>query len=120
MITQHLSKDLGYGNRRLTAKHLKIGDIVERHLQNDDVVLFNRQPSLHRISIMAMRAKVDKWHTLRFNECACTPFNADFDGDEMNIHLPQTLEARAEAKEIMGIVQNLRTIKSGESLVSLL
>lgn len=67
-----------------------------------------------------MRARVDKWHTLRFNECACTPFNADFDGDEMNIHLPQTLEARAEAREIMGIVHNLRTIKSGESLVSLL
>lgn len=38
--------------------------------------------------MMAFRARVDKWHTLRFNECVCTPFNADFDGDEMNIHLP--------------------------------
>lgn len=69
---------------------------------------------------MGFKAKIDKWHTLRFNECACTPFNADFDGDEMNIHAPQTLEARAEALEVMSIVQNLRTVKSGESLVSLL
>lgn len=52
---------------------------------------------------MAFRARIDKWNTLRFNECACTPFNADFDGDEMNIHAPQTVEARAEALTIMGI-----------------
>jgi DNA-directed RNA polymerase III subunit RPC1 len=67
---------------------LKIGDIVERHLRDDDIVLFNRQPSLHRLSIMAHRAKVMTWKTLRFNESVCTPYNADFDGDEMNIHVP--------------------------------
>lgn len=69
---------------------------------------------------MAFRARVEKWNTLRFNECACTPFNADFDGDEMNIHAPQTVEARAEALTLMGITRNLQTIKSGECLVSLL
>jgi DNA-directed RNA polymerase III subunit RPC1 len=68
----------------------QVGDIVERHCNNGDVVLFNRQPSLHRISIMALRAVVMEGRTLRFNECVCNPFNADFDGDEMNIHLPQT------------------------------
>jgi DNA-directed RNA polymerase III subunit RPC1 len=57
--------------------------------QNGDVVLFNRQPSLHRVSIMAFRAVVRPGRTLRFNECVCSPFNADFDGDEMNLHLPQ-------------------------------
>lgn len=61
------------------------------------------------MSIMAFRANVDRHHTLRFNVCACTPFNADFDGDEMNLHLPQTLEARAEALEIMSIKNNLCT-----------
>lgn len=54
-----------------------------------DVVLFNRQPSLHRMSIMAHRARIMPWRTLRFNECVCAPYNADFDGDEMNIHVPQ-------------------------------
>jgi DNA-directed RNA polymerase III subunit RPC1 len=62
---------------------------VERHLEEGDVVLFNRQPSLHRVSIMAFRAVVRPGRTLRFNECVCSPFNADFDGDEMNLHLPQ-------------------------------
>ena len=62
---------------------------MERHLQDGDMVLFNRQPSLHRISIMAFRAVVRPGRTLRFNECCCSPFNADFDGDEMNLHLPQ-------------------------------
>ena len=70
------------------ADELKIGDIVERHLENGDVVLFNRQPSLHRVSIMAHKARVMPSRTFRFNECVCTPYNADFDGDEMNIHFP--------------------------------
>ena len=74
---------------------LQVGDIVERHVQDNDIVLFNRQPSLHRQSIMAHRVKVHEWRTFRFNECVCKPYNADFDGDEMNLHVPQTQEARS-------------------------
>ncbi|KAM0680575.1 hypothetical protein GINT2_001263 [Glugoides intestinalis] len=99
-------------------KDLKIGDTVERHLVDGDILLFNRQPSLHRMSIMAHRAKIHKHRTLRFNECACSPYNADFDGDEMNIHLPQTFEARAEAEELMGIKNNICTARNGEPLIS--
>ena len=99
-------------------KELKIGDIVERHLLNDDVLLFNRQPSLHRMSIMAHKAKIHMHKTLRFNECDCSPYNADFDGDEMNIHLPQTLEARSEALELMAIRNNICTARNGEPLIS--
>ena len=58
-----------------------------------DVVLFNRQPSLHKLSIMAHFAVVKPWRTFRFNECAHTHIISDFDGDEMNLHLPQTEEA---------------------------
>ena len=94
---------LMYGNRKKVADELKIGDVVERHISNGDVVLFNRQPSLHRVSIMAHKAKIMPWRTLRFNECCCTPYNADFDGDEMNIHVPQTEEARAEARILMDV-----------------
>lgn len=43
------------------------------------------------------------WRTLRFNESVCNPYNADFDGDEMNMHVPQTEEARAEAVMLMGV-----------------
>ncbi|GIL99158.1 hypothetical protein Vretimale_4372 [Volvox reticuliferus] len=109
---------LKFGDRRKIAAELKIGYTVERHLEDGDVVLFNRQPSLHRISIMAFRAKVRTWRTLRFNECACSPFNADFDGDEMNLHLPQTEEARAEAFNLMGSVNNLATPKNGDIMIA--
>lgn len=96
----------------------QVGDVVDRHLEDGDVVLFNRQPSLHRVSIMAFRAVVKPGRTLRFNECVCSPFNADFDGDEMNLHLPQTEEARAEALMLMGSVKNLCTPKNGEILIA--
>jgi DNA-directed RNA polymerase III subunit RPC1 len=113
----HISA-LQYADRERAALNLKIGDIVERHMDDDDVVLFNRQPSLHKMSIMAHRVKVMPWRTFRFNECACTPYNADFDGDEMNMHLPQTEEAKAEAAELMAITYNLVTPRNGEPLVA--
>ena len=56
--------------------------------------------------------------TLRFNECVCSPYNADFDGDEMNLHVPQTEEARAEAAQLMGVTANLCTPKNGEILIA--
>lgn len=99
-------------------KELRIGDIVERHLMDGDILLFNRQPSLHRMSIMAHKARIHQHRTLRFNECVCAPYNADFDGDEMNIHFPQTFEARAEAEELMGIKHNICTARNGEPLIS--
>nr|AOE43186.1 RNA polymerase III largest subunit [Cavenderia deminutiva] len=111
-------KWLKFGNREKFAAELKIGDIVERHIIDGDVMLFNRQPSLHKLSIMAHKARVMPWRTLRFNECVCTPYNADFDGDEMNIHLPQTEEARAEALILMGVTNNLITPRNGEPLVA--
>ncbi|RZC60092.1 hypothetical protein C5167_021852 [Papaver somniferum] len=104
--------------RKSDAYGLKFGDIVERHLEDGDVVLFNRQPSLHRMSIMCHRAKIMPWRTLRFNESVCNPYNADFDGDEMNMHVPQTEEALTEALMLMGVQNNLCTPKNGEILVA--
>ena len=111
-------KSLAFGDRERAAKNLKIGDIVERHMEDDDVVLFNRQPSLHKLSIMSHRVKVMPWNTFRFNTCVCAPYNADFDGDEMNMHLPQTEEARTEASLLMGVHYNLITPRNGEPLVA--
>jgi len=80
---------------------LKAGWLVERHLMDDDTVLFNRQPSLHKMSIMCHKAKVLDYSTFRLNLTCTTPYNADFDGDEMNLHALQTLPAIAEASELM-------------------
>ncbi|CAB9505110.1 DNA-directed RNA polymerase subunit beta' (Fragment) [Seminavis robusta] len=112
------AKSLAFGDRDKAAKNLRFGDIVERHMEDGDAVLFNRQPSLHRNSIMAHRAKVLEWRTFRFNICVCAPYNADFDGDEMNMHLPQTEEARSEALLLLGVVNNLTTPRNGEPLVA--
>ena len=110
--------NLRFGNRELAAQQLRAGDVVERHLEDGDVVLFNRQPSLHKLSIMSHLVKVRPWRTFRLNECVCSPYNADFDGDEMNLHVPQTEEARAEAINLMGVKHNLATPKNGEPIIA--
>ncbi|GBG34377.1 DNA-directed RNA polymerase subunit [Hondaea fermentalgiana] len=96
---QGLKMDLRYSDPNEVM--LKKGWIVERHLANDDVVLFNRQPSLHKMSIMGHRVRVMYWSTFRMNLSVTSPYNADFDGDEMNLHVPQGLTARAEAETNM-------------------
>ncbi|KAL6268377.1 hypothetical protein P5V15_001510 [Pogonomyrmex californicus] len=109
---------LRYGDRKKVAQELQYGDIVERHLKDDDLVLFNRQPSLHKLSIMTHRTKVLEHRTFRFNECVCTPYNSDFDGDEMNLHVPQTEEARAEALVLLANKSNLVTPRNGDLLIA--
>ncbi|KAF7712930.1 RNA polymerase III largest subunit [Penicillium ucsense] len=109
---------LKYGNLRHVANELQEGDTVERHIEDGDIVLFNRQPSLHKLSILSHFARVRPHRTFRLNECVCNPYNADFDGDEMNLHVPQTEEARAEAMELMGVKNNLATPKNGEPIIS--
>ncbi|KAL2855343.1 hypothetical protein BJY01DRAFT_243310 [Aspergillus pseudoustus] len=109
---------LKYGNLKFIADQLQEGDIVERHIEDGDIVLFNRQPSLHKLSILSHFAKVRPHRTFRLNECVCNPYNADFDGDEMNLHVPQTEEARAEAMELMGVKNNLATPKNGEPIIA--
>jgi len=86
-------------------EELSPGYVIERHLQDGDIALFNRQPSLHKMSMMAHFVRVLPGKTLRLNPAVCAPYNADFDGDEMNLHIPQTEEARAEAECLM-LVQN--------------
>ncbi|MDT7861299.1 MAG: DNA-directed RNA polymerase subunit A' [Saccharolobus sp.] len=110
--------DLRYvKDRKELASTLAPGYIVERHLVDGDIVLFNRQPSLHRISMMAHRVKVLKGLTFRLNLLVCPPYNADFDGDEMNLHVPQSEEAIAEAEEIMLVHKNIITPRYGGPII---
>eukprot|EP00126_Sphaerothecum_destruens_P001958 Sdes_comp15403_c0_seq1m4284 len=113
-----MKRFLKYGNRLDIAAQLRIGDTVERHVADGDICLFNRQPSLHKLSIMSHFAKIHAGRTFRFNECVCNPYNADFDGDEMNLHVPQTEEARAEALVLMGTKSNTVTPRNGEPLIA--
>lgn len=98
-------------------EELQPGYIVERHLMDGDIAVFNRQPSLHRMSIMAHRVKVLHGKSFRLNPSVCNPYAADFDGDEMNLHIPQTEEARAEAEILMEVQTQIITPKNGLNII---
>jgi len=106
--------DLRYvKNRKMIAEMLAPGFTVERHLNNGDLVLFNRQPSLHRMSIMAHEVKIMDGRTFRLNLTVCPPYNADFDGDEMNLHVPQSEEARTEAELLLKVQEHILSPRFG-------
>ncbi|MCL5272629.1 MAG: hypothetical protein M1486_04905, partial [Gammaproteobacteria bacterium] len=98
---------------------LKIGDIVERMLEDGDMVLINRQPTLHKQNILAVYARIIDDRIVRINLSVTTPLNADFDGDEINIHVPQTIEAYAEAEQLLGIYRNLMSSQTNKPMMGI-
>ncbi|KAJ2880454.1 DNA-directed RNA polymerase II core subunit rpo21, partial [Coemansia aciculifera] len=98
---------------------LQIGYHVERHLMDDDVIIFNRQPSLHKMSMMGHRVKVMPYSTFRLNLSVTSPYNADFDGDEMNLHVPQSEETRAEIKEICMVPRQIISPQSNKPVMGI-
>ncbi|WP_348612531.1 DNA-directed RNA polymerase subunit A' [Halobaculum rarum] len=99
------------------AEKVEPGWEVNRHLVDGDIVIFNRQPSLHRMSIMAHEVVVMPYKTFRLNTTVCPPYNADFDGDEMNMHALQNEEARAEARVLMRVQEQILSPRFGENII---
>ena len=99
------------------ATKIEAGWEVNRHLIDGDIVIFNRQPSLHRMSIMAHEVVVMPYKTFRLNTTVCPPYNADFDGDEMNMHALQTEESRAEARVLMRVQEQILSPRFGENII---
>ena len=108
-ITEDLKEEL--------CVEIQPGYKIERHLRDGDIVLFNRHPSLHKQSLMAHYVRVLPNRTFRLHPAAAFPYNADFDGDEMNIHSPQTEEARAEAKILLNVNNNIISSKNNINLI---
>ena len=106
--------------KHVNAKGIELfeGDTVNRHLMDGDVVLFNRQPSLHRMSMMAHIAKILPYNTFRLNVFVTAPYNADFDGDEMNLHAPQSVEAATELREIAAVPLQIISPRESVPIVS--
>ena len=98
---------------------LNLGDIVNRHLMDNDPILFNRQPTLHRMSMMAHRVKVLTGKTFRLNVSVTAPYNADFDGDEMNAHAPQSIEAATELEEIAAVPHQILRPRDGLPVIGI-
>ncbi|CCE42368.1 uncharacterized protein CPAR2_200110 [Candida parapsilosis] len=110
--------DLRY-NKRAGDIALQYGWKVERHLMDDDPVLFNRQPSLHKMSMMAHRVKVMPYSTFRLNLSVTSPYNADFDGDEMNLHVPQSPETRSELSQICAVPLQIVSPQSNKPVMGI-
>ncbi len=104
-------------NAETVAEILNIGQTVERQLTDGDIVLFNRQPSLHRMSMMAHKIRVMHHKTFRFNLCVCPPYNADFDGDDMKLHVLQSPEAIDEGRIIMLVQENILSPRFGGPVI---
>lgn len=119
-IIRHDGKQIDLANRRnLADADLDLGYVVERHLRDDDYVVFNRQPSLHKMSLMGHRVKVLPFKTFRLNLSVTSPYNADFDGDEMNMHVPQSYETKAEVKEIMAVPHQVVAPKDNKPVMGI-
>lgn len=103
-----VKKHLKYiSNRQHIAKTLLRNNVVvHRHMIDGDIVLVNRQPTLHKPSLMSHRVKVLNGNTIRMHYVNCNSYNADFDGDEMNIHFMQNFMAHAEGKYLCNTDEN--------------
>jgi len=111
-INLKYSKDL-----EQNAKDLKYGDVVHRHLKDGDFVLFNRQPSLHKMSMMCHKVVIMPYQTFRLNVLDTPPYNADFDGDEMNLHCPQSVQTMNELMDIAAVPYMILAPRDGKPII---
>ena len=116
--TQNKSKGNVYRAGENAVDKVIVGAVVRRHIVNGDMGLFNRAPSLHRQSILALRAKVMEGKSLAMNPTICIPFNADYDGDAMKLHFVQSEEAITEAKKLMQLDKNIIHARYGKLTVA--
>ena len=95
----------------------EVWDVLEDVI-HDHPVLLNRAPTLHRLSIQAFEPVLVEGKALKLHPLACTAYNADFDGDQMAIHLPLSMEAQAEARFLMLAANNILKPQDGKPVVS--
>ncbi|MBI4014883.1 MAG: DNA-directed RNA polymerase subunit A', partial [Candidatus Aenigmarchaeota archaeon] len=113
-----IKKKITAENKEVIAQEIIPGYVVERHLIDGDIVIINRQPSLHRMSMMGHRAKIMPYRTIRLSLAVTIPYNADFDGDEMNLHVPQSEEARTETEMLLAVENHIRSPRYGRPIIA--
>lgn len=122
-ITHIITKKTGlrkfYHPKAHRGYHLQIGDIVERWLQNGDRVVVNRQPSLHKQSMMGYEVVLGPQLTIGFHLSYTTPKNADFDGDESNAWNPQDFEVESEVEILMNVKNNIMSSEQNKPIMGL-
>lgn len=109
--------NLKYADSNKITSELKYGDIVHRHLTDGDYILFNRQPSLHKMSMMCHKVIIMPYQTFRLNVLDTPPYNADFDGDEMNLHCPQNIQTMSELMDIAAVPYMIIAPRDGKPII---
>jgi DNA-directed RNA polymerase subunit beta' len=113
LIKRELVHNIRSANRFIEADNAEVWDILEE-IASDAVVLLNRAPTLHRLGIQGFQPKLIEGRAIQIHPMVCTAFNADFDGDQMAVHVPLTEEARQEAKNLMLSTNNLLKPATGQ------
>ncbi|MFM9169018.1 MAG: DNA-directed RNA polymerase subunit beta', partial [Phycisphaerales bacterium] len=114
---QGLADTINSANRMLERRDAEVWDILETVIKNHPVLL-NRAPTLHRMGIQAFEPVLVEGNAIRIHPLVCTGYNADFDGDQMAVHLPLSVEAQAEAQVLMMSIHNVFSPANGNPIVS--
>lgn len=121
VINQIVERDLAHNikgaKKLIDTQDERVWDIVEYVIKEHPVML-NRAPTLHRLGIQAFEPKLVDGKALRLHPLVCTAFNADFDGDQMAVHVPLSEEAKAEARILMLGAGNILSPKDGKPIVT--
>ena len=117
LVEQNLCHNIKSAKRFVdTGKH-QVWDILEEIIK-DHPVLLNRAPTLHRLGIQAFEPVLVEGRAIKLHPLACTAFNADFDGDQMAVHVPLSIEAQVEARILMLCTNNILKLSDGRPIVS--
>lgn len=117
IIKRELAHNVRSASRFIESEADEVWDILEDLTKNTRVML-NRAPTLHRLGIQAFHPRLVEGKAIQLHPLVCTAFNADFDGDQMAVHLPLTAEARDEAENLMASEKNLLKPATGQPVIT--
>ena len=117
LVSKEIASNIKAAKRMIENQDPRVWDVVEEKIKEHPVML-NRAPTLHRLGIQAFEPKLIEGRSIRLHPLVCTAFNADFDGDQMAIHVPITEEAQAEARILMLGANNILSPKDGKPIVA--
>lgn len=117
LINLELAYNVKHADKIIEEKGKEVWDALDEVIQ-DKYVLLNRAPTLHRLGIQAFKPVLIEGKAIQLHPLSCTAFNADFDGDQMAVHLPLTAEAQREAREMMVTSKNMLNPSNGEPIVA--
>ncbi|MDL4841377.1 DNA-directed RNA polymerase subunit beta' [Aquibacillus rhizosphaerae] len=117
LVEKGLAHNIKSAKRKIERLHPEVWDVLEEVIEEHPVLL-NRAPTLHRLGIQAFEPTLVEGRAIRLHPLVCTAYNADFDGDQMAVHVPLSAEAQAEARILMLAAQNILNPKDGKPVVT--